>query len=141
MPQFKDCSVTPRPCDHPDLGIDAAIRQLINGLAGERSGSLDDGTLHARVIGDVERPLIEVVLACHGGNQLRAARAGDNSLHIAGTARPVRQRSSWGRRNGRRTRRATADLHYVVSVQQFASYGSHYDRVDDANGLDARCRA
>ncbi|TPG14279.1 nitrogen regulation protein NR(I) [Sphingomonas oligophenolica] len=59
----------------PDAGIAVAVRQLIDRIASERPGALDDGTLHARVIGDVERPLIEAVLARHGGNQLRAARA------------------------------------------------------------------
>ena len=33
------------------------------------------GSLYDRVIGEVERPLIETMLARHGGNQLRAARA------------------------------------------------------------------
>jgi len=61
--------------DHHDRDIGAAVRQLIDRIAGERPGALDDGTLYARVIGDVERPLIEAVLARHGGNQLRAARA------------------------------------------------------------------
>ncbi|RZM06826.1 MAG: sigma-54-dependent Fis family transcriptional regulator [Sphingomonas sp.] len=55
--------------------IGAAVRALIARIAGEREGGLDDGTLYARVIGEVERPLIEAMLARHGGNQLRAARA------------------------------------------------------------------
>ena len=41
----------------------------------ERPGALDDGTIYARIITEVERPLIEAMLARHGGNQLRAARA------------------------------------------------------------------
>ena len=36
---------------------------------------VDDGSLYDRVIAAVERPLIEVMLARHAGNQLRAARA------------------------------------------------------------------
>jgi two-component system nitrogen regulation response regulator GlnG len=55
-----------------DVGIDAAVRALIER---ERPGALDDGTLYDRVIGEVERPLIEAMLDRHGGNQLRAARA------------------------------------------------------------------
>ena len=38
-------------------------------------GELDDGSLYDRIIGEVEKPLIEAMLARHGGNQLRAARA------------------------------------------------------------------
>ena len=57
----------------PDLAV--AIRQLIDRIARERPEALDDGTLYDRVIGEVERPLIEAMLARHGHNQLRAARA------------------------------------------------------------------
>ena len=56
-------------------GIADAIRQLIERIARERAGALDDGTLYDRVMQEVERPLIETMLARHGGNQLRAARA------------------------------------------------------------------
>ncbi|MBI0474849.1 nitrogen regulation protein NR(I) [Sphingomonas sp. MA1305] len=62
----------------PDTGGDdiaAAVRHLVERIARERPGALDDGTLYDRVIGEVERPLIETMLARHGGNQLRAARA------------------------------------------------------------------
>lgn len=58
-----------------DLGIATAVRALIERIARERPGALDDGTLYDRVIGEVERPLIEVMLGRHGQNQLRAARA------------------------------------------------------------------
>ncbi|WP_312489532.1 nitrogen regulation protein NR(I) [Sphingomonas sp.] len=53
----------------------AAVRGFLAKLAIERPSALDDGTLYDRVIGEVERPLIEVMLARHGGNQLRTARA------------------------------------------------------------------
>jgi two-component system, NtrC family, nitrogen regulation response regulator GlnG len=58
-----------------DLAIADAVRALIERVARERPGALDDGSLYDRVIGEVERPLIEAMLARHGGNQLRAARA------------------------------------------------------------------
>ncbi|MFN3433262.1 MAG: nitrogen regulation protein NR(I) [Sphingomonas sp.] len=58
-----------------DPGIATAVRHLIERVARERPDALDDGTLYDRVIGEVERPLIEAMLARHGGNQLRAARA------------------------------------------------------------------
>ena len=61
------------PAADPDLAV--AIRQLIDRIARERPEALDDGTLYDRVIGEVERPLIEAMLARHGHNQLRAARA------------------------------------------------------------------
>ena len=59
----------------PDAGIDAAVRALIERLARQEPRALDDGTLYDRVIAEVERPLIAAMLARHGGNQLRAARA------------------------------------------------------------------
>ena len=58
-----------------DQGIAEAVRHLVERIARERPDALDDGSLYDRVIGEVERPLIEVMLARHGGNQLRAARA------------------------------------------------------------------
>jgi two-component system nitrogen regulation response regulator GlnG len=58
-----------------DIGIDAAIRARIDRLAREEPAALDDGTLYDRIIAEVERPLIEALLARHGQNQLRAARA------------------------------------------------------------------
>jgi two-component system nitrogen regulation response regulator GlnG len=58
-----------------DVDIGHAVRALIERIAREDPKALDDGTLYDRVIGDVERPLIEVMLARHGQNQLRAARA------------------------------------------------------------------
>ncbi|MCU6452623.1 nitrogen regulation protein NR(I) [Sphingomonas sp. A2-49] len=58
-----------------DPGIAEAVRHLVERIARERPDALDDGTLYDRVIGEVERPLIETMLARHGGNQLRAARA------------------------------------------------------------------
>jgi two-component system nitrogen regulation response regulator GlnG len=58
-----------------DADISDAVRTLIERIARERPGALDDGTLYERVIGEVERPLIEAMLARHGHNQLRAARA------------------------------------------------------------------
>jgi len=58
-----------------DEGIEAAVRARLQRLAIEEPHVLDDGTLYDRIIGEVERPLIEAMLARHGGNQLRAARA------------------------------------------------------------------
>ena len=58
-----------------DIGIDTAIRARIERMAREEPAALDDGTLYDRIIAEVERPLIEALLARHGQNQLRAARA------------------------------------------------------------------
>ena len=58
-----------------DMGIEAAVRGRIERLAREEPAALDDGSLYDRIIAEVERPLIEVMLARHGQNQLRAARA------------------------------------------------------------------
>ncbi len=44
-------------------------------MAIEEPQSFDDGTLYDRIIGEVERPLIEAMLDRHGQNQVRAARA------------------------------------------------------------------
>ena len=51
------------------------MRALLDRLAREAPARLDDGTLYDLVIAEVERPLIAAMLARHGGNQLRAARA------------------------------------------------------------------
>jgi two-component system nitrogen regulation response regulator GlnG len=58
-----------------EADIPTAVRRLVDRIARERPASLDDGTLYEHVIGEVERPLIEIILARHGHNQLRAARA------------------------------------------------------------------
>ena len=61
--------------DPVDLDIGQAVRAMIERIAQDDPAALDDGTLYDRVIGEVERPLIEAMLARHGQNQLRAARA------------------------------------------------------------------
>jgi two-component system nitrogen regulation response regulator GlnG len=66
---------TPGAAELPSAGMAAAVRALIERIARERADALDDGTLYDRVIAEVERPMIEAMLARHGGNQLRAARA------------------------------------------------------------------
>jgi two-component system nitrogen regulation response regulator GlnG len=58
-----------------DLDIAGAVKALIGRIERENPAALDDGSLYDRVIGEVERPLIELMLARHGQNQLRAARA------------------------------------------------------------------
>ncbi|WP_375402853.1 nitrogen regulation protein NR(I) [uncultured Sphingomonas sp.] len=58
-----------------DTGIAVAVRTLIDRIGVERPGAFDDGTLHSRVIAEVERPLIEAMLERHAGNQLRTARS------------------------------------------------------------------
>ncbi|HVJ04004.1 MAG TPA: nitrogen regulation protein NR(I) [Sphingomonas sp.] len=58
-----------------DPGIEAAVRARLERMAIEEPRALDDGTLYDRIIGEVERPLIEAMLARHHHNQLRAARA------------------------------------------------------------------
>ena len=64
---------TPIPAGDP--GIEAAVRARLERLSREEPAALEDGTLYDRIIGEVERPLIEALLARHGQNQLRAARA------------------------------------------------------------------
>ena len=58
-----------------DLDIAEAIKGLVARIEREDPAALDDGSLYDRVIGEVERPLIALMLARHGQNQLRAARA------------------------------------------------------------------
>ena len=58
-----------------DADMATAVRALVERIARERPAALDDGSLYEHVIGEVERPLIEIMLARHGYNQLRAARA------------------------------------------------------------------
>ena len=59
----------------PALSLGDAVRERIERIAREEPGALGDGTLYDRIVGETERPLIEAMLARHGGNQLRAARA------------------------------------------------------------------
>lgn len=59
----------------PHHDIQAAVQARLAAIAREEPAALTDGTLYDRIIGEVERPLIEAMLARHGGNQLRAARA------------------------------------------------------------------
>lgn len=56
-------------------GFGAAVHSRLAQLGLEQPAALDDGTLYDRIIGEVERPLIIAMLARHGQNQLRAARA------------------------------------------------------------------
>jgi len=58
-----------------DSNLAAAVRAFLTHLATTHPAALDDGTLYERIIGEVERPLIAAMLARHGGNQLRTARA------------------------------------------------------------------
>ncbi|MFW2852464.1 nitrogen regulation protein NR(I) [Sphingomonas sp. TX0543] len=58
-----------------DPAIAASVRAYIDQLARTEPHVLTDGSLYDRVIAEVERPLIETMLARFGGNQLRAARA------------------------------------------------------------------
>ena len=58
-----------------EIALADAVRARIDRLAREDPRGIDDGTLYERIIAEVERPLIEAMLARHGGNQLRAARA------------------------------------------------------------------
>lgn len=55
--------------------LSTAVHAYLTRLATTQPQALDDGTLYDRIIGEVERPLIEAMLARHGGNQLRTARA------------------------------------------------------------------
>lgn len=55
--------------------LSAAVHAYLTRLATTQPQALDDGTLYDRIIGEVERPMIEAMLARHGGNQLRTARA------------------------------------------------------------------
>lgn len=63
------------PAEPRDFGLEAAIRARLERIAIEEPDALDSGTLYDRIIGEVERPLIEAMLARNGGNQVRAARA------------------------------------------------------------------
>lgn len=59
----------------PDPDLEAAVRARLSRMERDEPRAMDDGTLYERIIGEVERPLIVAMLARHGQNQLRAARA------------------------------------------------------------------
>lgn len=61
---------TPAPADFA-----RAVRAQLEMIAQDDPDALDNGTLYPRMIAMVERPLIEAMLARHGGNQVKAARA------------------------------------------------------------------
>lgn len=63
------------PAAEGGTAIEVAIRARLDQLAREEPARLDDGSLYDLIVAEVERPLIEAMLARHGGNQLRAARA------------------------------------------------------------------
>lgn len=56
-------------------GLADAVHHRLAALAIDDPGALDDGTLYERIVAEATQPLIKAVLAKHGGNQLRAARA------------------------------------------------------------------
>ena len=58
-----------------DEGIESAVRARLERIAIEEPQLLENGLLYDRIIGEVERPLIEAMLERHQHNQLRAARA------------------------------------------------------------------
>ena len=70
-----DQAATGAPSHNADIGIAAAITARLRQIGREEPAALDNGTLYDRIISEVERPLIEEMLARHGQNQLRAARA------------------------------------------------------------------
>ena len=57
------------------IDLDQAVAAMIEHLASNEPRALEDGTLHARLVAAVERPMIKAMLRRHGGNQLRAASA------------------------------------------------------------------
>ncbi|MBB5714678.1 nitrogen regulation protein NR(I) [Sphingomonas aerophila] len=63
------------PAELADPDLAAGVAALVERIARNTPAALEDGSLYDRVIAAVERPLIEVMLARHAGNQLRAARA------------------------------------------------------------------
>ncbi|UUL83472.1 nitrogen regulation protein NR(I) [Sphingomonas qomolangmaensis] len=58
----------------PDPDLAAAIHARLERMARDEPRAFEDGTLYDRIVAEVERPLIEAVLARCGNNQLRAAR-------------------------------------------------------------------
>jgi two-component system nitrogen regulation response regulator GlnG len=63
------------PVTATDLDLGAAVGAWLRRLEAQEPPALTDGTLYDRLIGEVERPLIEAMLARHAGNQLRTAKA------------------------------------------------------------------
>lgn len=55
--------------------IDGAVLGWLSRLEREDPEALGNGTLYDRLLAAVERPLIQAMLARHGGNQLRTAKA------------------------------------------------------------------
>ena len=71
----REAAVDPGTTDDPDRTVARAVRARIERLTRDHPAAFEDGTLYQRIIGEVERPLIEAVLVRFNGNQLRTARA------------------------------------------------------------------
>ena len=56
-------------------GLAEAVADRLAMLEREDPGALDDGTLYDRIVMAATEPLITTIMARHGGNQLRAAKA------------------------------------------------------------------
>jgi two-component system nitrogen regulation response regulator GlnG len=57
------------------ISIADAVRMTVAELEQADPSALEDGTLYDRIVGEAEGALIAAMLARHGGNQLRSARA------------------------------------------------------------------
>lgn len=64
-----------RPPVEGPISLPDAIYAMLDRIARDRPAMLADGTLYSYVIGEIERPLIQAMLARNGYNQLRTARA------------------------------------------------------------------
>jgi two-component system nitrogen regulation response regulator GlnG len=65
----------PEAAPPPATDIASAVVARIKALERQDPALLDDGTLYERLIAELERPLIEAMLARYGHNQLRTAQA------------------------------------------------------------------
>ncbi len=63
---------SPVPEDFTDLSLEEVVRRKLK-VYFQQNAPLEPCDLHAIVVGQVEKPLIELTLAYTGGNQLRAA--------------------------------------------------------------------
>ena len=56
-------------------GLAEAVAERLAALQREAPAALEDGTLYDRIVHETTEPLIAAIMARHGGNQVRAAKA------------------------------------------------------------------
>ena len=58
----------------PQHGLNNLVRSFLEDYLLSHKNNLPSGLLHSMIIEEVEKPLIELIMNLHSGNQIQAAR-------------------------------------------------------------------